>query len=381
MNYRPLAEVRKDLRVKWYRSPIDASRLRELSKRSDLKGWIQTGGHLLLLIITGSLSFYFWQQQIWIGFVFALFLHGTIGSFTYGTAGHELRHGTVFRTKWLNKFFLYLISLFSWWDPIDYGLSHTYHHRYTQYPEGDRENVSPLVPSLKWTLLLQLFTINLFTQPGRNFSKGGLFSTIWVTFKSACGYVGSTEAPSREWLQALHEDQPTEFRKSMWWARIQLVFHGALLVVSSLSGIWVIPLILSCFAFTANWLHYFASKPQHCGLRDNVPDFRKSTRSITLPPFVEFIYWHMNWHTEHHMYAGVPCYNLKKLAKEIENGMPEPRTLVGAWKEMRETWKRQQTDPDYAYDTPIPESENRTQNAPTDELASSIGELAPDGLR
>ena len=35
----------------------------------------------------------------------------------------------------------------------------------------------------------------------------------------------------------------------------------------------------------------------------------------------------MNWHTEHHMFTGVPCYNLKKLAKEIEADMPRLRSL------------------------------------------------------
>jgi len=50
----------------------------------------------------------------------------------------------------------------------------------------------------------------------------------------------------------------------------------------------------------------------------------------------------MNWHLEHHMYAGVPCYNLKKLNSEIKDDLPVPRTLFGAWKEMRETWNRQQ---------------------------------------
>jgi len=381
MPFRPLAEVRKDLRVQWYRCPIESSRLRELSKRSDLKGWYQAGGHLLLLIGTGTLASYFWQQQIWSGFVVALFLHGTVGSFLTGIAAHELGHGTVFKTKWLNKFFLYLVSLLSWWDPIDYGLSHTYHHRYTQYPEGDRENVSPLVPSLKWTLLLQLFTINLFTQPGRSFAKGGLLSTIWVTMKSASGYVGSTKPPSREWLQALHDDQPAEFRKSMRWSQIQLVFHGVLLAISIANGLWVLPLLVSCFAFTANWLRYFTGMTQHCGLRDNIPDFRKNARSITLNPLVEFLYWHMNWHAEHHMYAAVPCYNLKKLALEINGDMPKPRTLVGAWKEMREIWHRQKKVPDYTYDTPVPQQKESTQADDTDELASSIGELAPEGLK
>jgi len=72
-----------------------------------------------------------------------LFTHGTIGSFFTGVAPHELGHGTVFRTKWLNKLFLYLYSLLSWWDPFDYAMSHTYHHRYTLHPEGDREVLLP----------------------------------------------------------------------------------------------------------------------------------------------------------------------------------------------------------------------------------------------
>ena len=47
------------------------------------------------------------------------------------------------------------------------------------------------------------------------------------------------------------------------------------------------------------------------------------------------------------MYAGVPCYNLKKLHQEVKDDMPEPRSLVGAWREMLETWERQMIDPTY----------------------------------
>jgi fatty acid desaturase len=89
--------------VSWYRCPIERSKLRELSQRSDLKGWIQAGGHLLLLAGTGALTFSFWQQEMWLGCVAALFVHGMIGSFFTGIAAHELGHGTVFRTPWLNK--------------------------------------------------------------------------------------------------------------------------------------------------------------------------------------------------------------------------------------------------------------------------------------
>ena len=102
-------------------------------------------------------------------------------------------------------------------------------------------------------------------------------------------------------------------------------------------------------------------------------------RTITLDPVSQFLYWHMNWHLEHHMYAAAPCYNLQELHRAVAHDMPEPRTLIGAWKEMRETWKRQQNDPNYAYDTPVPSSAVDNQ-VEADPFAASIGGLAPRAL-
>jgi len=379
--YRPLSEVRKSLRVPWYRCPIEKAKLRELSQRSDAQGWFQAGGHLGLFALTGTLVFVFWSQESWIGFFLALFAHGTVASFFVGVAPHELGHGTVFRTRLLNKIFMYLFSLFSWWDPFDYASSHTYHHRYTLHPEGDRENLLPLHPKVGKTFLLQLFTVNLFTQRGRTFGKGGLISAIYVTVLGALGRVGSTDISINEWLDALHTDQPNQHHKSIWWSRILLVFHGSVLAVAIVTGLWVLPLIFTIAPFTANWLAYFVGLTQHCGLRENTPDFRKSTRSIRLNPLVEFLYWRMNWHIEHHMFAGVPCYNLEKLHREVARDMPQPRTLRGAWQEMLETWRRQQSEPDYQFDTPLPAAAPPRQSRAEDGLESSIGDLAPEGLR
>ena len=44
------------------------------------------------------------------------------------------------------------------------------------------------------------------------------------------------------------------------------------------------------------------------GLQDYVPDFRLCYRRFLVNPVVRFLYWHMNFHIEHHMYAAVPCY-------------------------------------------------------------------------
>ena len=380
MAYQPLPEVRDTLNVQWYRSKMPRDRFRELSLRSDRKGWIQAGGHLLLFCATGTSVFVAWAQGWWAPFFVALFAHGTVASFYRGTAVHELGHGTVFKTKWLNSLFLYLFSMISWWNPFDYAASHTYHHRYTLHPEGDREVLLPVHPNVGRTFLLQLFTLNLMTQPGRTFGKGGILSTIWLTFLDAFGKTGSTEIPANEWLAALREDQPEQRRRSMLWSRLLLAVHATILLIAVISGLWVLLLIFSLPSYIANWLSYACGLTQHCGLMESTTDFRKSTRSMRLPKLLEFLYWHMNWHTEHHMYAGVPCYNLPELASELAEDMPEPRTLSGAWREMLEIWEKQKSDPDYTFDTPLPATAKTSRRESSQEVEASIGDLAPKGL-
>ena len=380
--YEPLAKVRKELKVRWIRPVIDRERLQELNRRSDLQGWYQAGGHLAIWIATGALTYYFWAQSMWLAFLVALFFHGTVASFFTGIAPHELGHGTVFKTKQLNTFFLYIVSVIGWWNHFDYAASHTYHHRYTLHPEGDRENLLPISPLVGPFFLVQLFTINTFTQPGRTFGKGGFISTIYVTVLGALGLFGNIKIPHHEWLRALHEDQPEMRKDAIWWNRFMLMFHGAIVLASLLTGYWVFIFIITLSPFIGNWGVYALGMTQHTGLKENDNDFRKATRSVKVNPLAEFLYWRMNWHAEHHMFAGIPCYNLKKLYYEIADQMPEPRTLVGAWQEMRETWFKQEEDPDYYFDTPVPPVKTRQGGRPraVEEIENSIGDLAPEGM-
>ena len=107
MKYEPLEKVRKELKVKWLRPRIDQEKLRQLSQRSDLQGWFQAGGHLGIWMITGVFVYYFQMQNNWIALCVTLFCHGAVASF-FIPAAHELGHGTVFKTKSLNKVFLYI---------------------------------------------------------------------------------------------------------------------------------------------------------------------------------------------------------------------------------------------------------------------------------
>ena len=373
-SYRPLAGIPQSMKITWYRSPVDREVLKRLVKRSDLKGALQALGHLSLAAATGTLVYLLYAHQIWVGFAVALFIHGTVCSF-FMLAGHELGHGTVFKTKWLNRLLLVVYSLLSWHNYHDFAVSHTYHHRYTLHPEADREVELPKTPSLRALYLLQLFTINLFG----GFESQPLVPAVRSNFRNAL-----RRPFFHQWPEDLYEAHPEHRERSVRLSRITLLFHATVLGVSIATGYWLIGVLVSFSFCIANWLRYLVGVPMHCGLRDNVADFRKCVRTIKLDPVSEFLYWRMNWHVEHHMYAGVPCYHLSKLHAAIKSDVPECRSLVGAWREMREVWKRQQVDPDYQLDMPLPPGvgvAGDTAKQEPDELGSSIADLASHEAR
>ena len=84
---------------------------------------------------------------------------------------------------------------------------------------------------------------------------------------------------------------------------------------------------------------------------------RRCTRTIILSAPLRFLYWSMNYHIEHHMYAAVPCYNLRKLHEKIRHDLPPcPRGLIATWKQIIAIHRRQRADPSYPYLPDLPAS-------------------------
>jgi fatty acid desaturase len=72
---------------------------------------------------------------------------------------------------------------------------------------------------------------------------------------------------------------------------------------------------------------------------------------------MSFLYWNMNFHCEHHMYAAVPFYNLPGLHEELKPDLPEQ--IPGYWRGLLRVLrikKRQKTDPGYRYVPEFPET-------------------------
>ena len=88
-----------------------------------------------------------------------------------------------------------------------------------------------------------------------------------------------------------------------------------------------------------------------------INDFRLTTRTFYVyNRLVEFWYWHMNYHTEHHMFAHVPCYNLRRLHNAIKHELPPtPRGIVETWRIIGEQIRKQAVDPDWVQPIQLPE--------------------------
>ena len=82
-----------------------------------------------------------------------------------------------------------------------------------------------------------------------------------------------------------------------------------------------------------------------------------------------------------------PPVNLRKLNRAIAADLPERKSGPAAWREMRATFRRQQVEPDYQYDTPLPSSAafsptsgNRRGGTDQNELLASLSDLAPSAI-
>lgn len=328
--------------VNWYRIPLGRENLSALNRKSDLKGGLQTVGYLATLACTATLAVYSASHWPWYATLPLVYLHGACWAFMIN-GFHELVHDSVFRTRWLNKAFLNVFSFLGWHNPVHFWASHTEHHKFTLHPPDDLEVVLPV--KLTVTGFVQSAVVSPF----------GFYCTLKGVVRQARGRLCG------EWEHHLFPDAKSDLRRRMFdWARLVLAGHALLVAVSIYFGWWMVPVVVTLAPFYGGGIQWLCNNAQHAGLRDNVPDFRLCCRTIYLNPVLQFLYWHMNYHTEHHMYAGVPCYNLGRLHRLIRDEMPAcPNGLVQTWRQIGDIMRKQKEDPTYQYTAPAPPAKTK----------------------
>jgi fatty acid desaturase len=345
--------------IKWYRSPVSKADMAMLNQKSDFKAWVQTLGFLAVLATTATASLWSAYHLPWYATVAILFVHGTCWHFLVN-GFHELIHESVFKTRFLNTWFLNVYSFLGLHNPVWFWASHTEHHKYTLNPPDDMEVVLP-----------QTYTLGGFLKSG--------FVDVMGPYWFVKGNLGTLAGKlDGEWTKKLFAEHPEKQRELRRWALILLAGHAGIAAVCCWFHLWMVPVVITGAAWYGGAIHFLANGAQHVGLRDQVNDFRLNTRTIYLNPVLSFLYWNMNYHTEHHMYAAVPCYNLPKLHRLIKDDLPAvPNGLIATWKQIIEIHRRQAVDPSYQFSPELPPRRSPAAEVPAAATSASVPTPAP----
>jgi fatty acid desaturase len=310
--------------VDWKRPPIDREILREYTRRSDLRGLWHCLGVLAILGASGTLAYYLFATQRWVLMALALYVHG--GLFAFNPQTHEFSHGTVFKTKSLNSFFKRVFGFVHWTsNSALYKMSHNYHHVYTLHRRSEGEEVHPRAQTTETVLRGAVSVLDLT----------GLVMTLYdqIYFIAKPFLRNSRIGTWRRYVYA--QSKPAAQRDVYWTAVSQFLAHVLFAVFAISIGQWFLIVVVSLPAFYGGkWYHTWIHDTMHVGREPEVDDFRACCRSVRLDTFSSFMYWHMEWHVEHHTYAAVPCYRLKALHERTREHWDKPQTLFEAWREM-----------------------------------------------
>ena len=330
-------ENRQLKRIKWYRSPIDPADLARLNQRSNWRGLLQTISFLAVLVCSGGIAWYAVDKAHILIVIALIYLHGALSAFLVN-GFHELCHKTVFKTQALNALFRNIYSFLGWYNHVSFWASHQAHHRYTLHPPDDLEVVLPV------ELTLRSYLAFAFINPR------GFYLRVKNVLLLCFGVI------ENDWERILFPPENVEGRRALFnWARLLIVGHALIVVFSLLTGWWMLAVLITLAPFYGGGFQYLLNVAQHIGLTDRVNDYRLNTRTIQLNPVLAFLYWQMNYHIEHHMYAAVPCYHLPELHKLVKDDTPAPcRGVIGTWLQVIPILRRQQREPEYMFLPELP---------------------------
>jgi fatty acid desaturase len=235
------------------------------------------------------------------------------GAHLMGFVGHEGIHANLHRNKHVSFLIGSFVSAATTFPALGYGAAHWNHHRFTNMG-GDPD--AALYVQFRTFLSRCLFA-----------RMTGSRSHMRNTLRLATG----RELPIGYGL-------PVSKRQARWFASANLCFLGFWLLVYVMLGAWhpqvvvlgvVAPLLL---LIPISGLRGYV---EHAGTGG--ADF-SNARSWASPVYTA-LFWGNNLHLEHHLYPGVPCYQLPAVHRLLEEGgfldregVHVERSILGPWR-------------------------------------------------
>jgi fatty acid desaturase len=324
------AQERGLAEAEWYACPIPRAKMKELMKRKDGPAIRDTLIWCAALGLFGYLAYLSWGT--WWS-VPAFLAYGILYTSPGDSRWHECGHGTAFKTPWMNEVVYQIASFLVLRSATPWRWSHSRHHTDTIIVGRDPEILTERPPIWK-IILLQIF--HLYGGPIE--VKRFMLHTF-----------GRLEAHEKEYIPS--SENAKVFRE----ARIYMLIILAVAAACVYAGSILPAMFVFLPSFYGNILVLLFGMSQHLGLYEDVLDHRLNTRTIYMNPVFRFLYWNMNYHTEHHMFPMVPYHALPKLHEEMKSDCPAARpSLWTALKEVIGALRKQKADPAYVVVKPLP---------------------------
>ncbi len=271
--------------------PLDRARVRELSGRSDAKGFARLAAHMAILAATGTLVWL--AHGVWWLMLPAMTIHGIAIAFVF-CGHHEMIHRTAFSSRRLNDWIAFVTGFIVFYPAYYFRLFHYAHHRFTQDPERDPELVYP-PPTAPWAYVWWAVGIPYWHRR---------FGTSFVH-----AFTGRAKQPF-----VRDSEVAGCVAEARWTWAGYIVIAGASIAFQSWAALayWFGPILLG-----QPWLRLYLMA-EHTGCA-NGADMITNTRTTLTNPLIRLIAWNMPYHTEHHVYPSVPFHALPALHAEMKS--------------------------------------------------------------
>ena len=235
--------------------------------------------HLALWVVAGAIVL---RSPPW---PIRLACYAAIGSAIHSLAivMHEAIHSTLFRRRRLDRWAGFLLGMPALFSMTAYKVAHLVHHRHTRtgLDPDDFANVS---------------------------SSRVLRSLVFYAWLLVGMLAYMVHVP----LGALRLGLPRERRAiALEYGLMALIYGAASWLASALGRwdvvihAWAIPLVVAiAFGNARSWAEHALTDPGHP---------LTQTRTVTSNRLTSFLMCNLNYHLEHHLFPGVPWYNLPRV--------------------------------------------------------------------
>jgi fatty acid desaturase len=212
---------------------------------------------------------------------------------------HEALHGNLFQSARLNRWATFAFGLPAFFSGTAYKAAHLNHHRQTR-TQQDQDEIANLfkTPAQYRAIFYALFFAATFTY-------------LFIVLPRTAIQIGTYKERCAIALE---------------YAAIVMIYLGVIIWGVSaghanwLLWYWILPMPVAMFLSNIRGLS------EHlCTSTDHVLE---KTRTIRSNGLVSFLMLNLNYHLEHHLFPGVPWYNLRKVHKELQPVYAAARPFV-----------------------------------------------------